>query len=233
MDLTRDGYVWIATADGGVSRFNGVHFDNLTEQHGLPCLTVMALEEDEEGRVLFGTYGAGLLAWDGAQMHTVVHTGQLPSEEVLGLRWEDDRALVVMTTAGVAWVREGRLESAIVKAGGTPVGRVYDAIRDREGRTWLASLERGVVDAQGMPMAVSGHDAGEGIRKPWGFAPDPSGCLWIGTQYTGAAARVYRTTRGRGAPTRSPCRRAPGPSSRACARSASTAKGACGWPTGA
>ena len=39
----RQGFLWIATADGGVSRFDSAHFDTFGLEDGLPNLTVMAI----------------------------------------------------------------------------------------------------------------------------------------------------------------------------------------------
>ena len=55
----RQGFLWIATADGGVSRFDSARFDTFGLKDGLPNLTVMAIAEDADGRLLFGTFGGG------------------------------------------------------------------------------------------------------------------------------------------------------------------------------
>ena len=60
----RQGFLWIATADGGVSRFDSAHFDNFGLKDGLPNLTVMTIAEDADGRLLFGTFGGGIAAYD-------------------------------------------------------------------------------------------------------------------------------------------------------------------------
>ena len=48
----RQGFLWIATADGGVSRFDSARFDTFGLKDGLPNLTVMAIAEDR-GRAAF------------------------------------------------------------------------------------------------------------------------------------------------------------------------------------
>ena len=52
-DIYQDqrGLLWIATADGGVSRFDGAHFDTFGLSDGLPHLTVMTIAEDQDGRL--------------------------------------------------------------------------------------------------------------------------------------------------------------------------------------
>ena len=82
-DLYQDrrGLLWVATADGGVSRFDSTHFDTFGRRDGLPNLTVMAIAEDADGRLLFGTFGGGIAAYDGRGFQ--VYTTEMRS--LLGL----------------------------------------------------------------------------------------------------------------------------------------------------
>ena len=76
----RQGFLWIATADGGVSRFDSARFDTFGLKDGLPNLTVMAIAEEEDGRLLFGTFGGGLPRTMGAALRcTPPSTGCLPT----------------------------------------------------------------------------------------------------------------------------------------------------------
>ena len=56
----RRGFIWVATADGGLSRFDGVHYDNLTEEDGLPHPSVMSIVETDDGNLWFRTLGGGV-----------------------------------------------------------------------------------------------------------------------------------------------------------------------------
>ena len=104
----RQGFLWVATADGGVSRFDSAHFDNFGLKDGLPNLTVMTIAEDADGRLLFGTFGGGIAAYDecGFQVYTTEHG--LPSNEIVGLQPQPDGSILVLTGLGVAWFAEGR-----------------------------------------------------------------------------------------------------------------------------
>ncbi len=62
--------LWVATADGGVSRFDGAHFDTFGLSDGFPHLTATAIAEDADGRLLFGTIGGGLAAYNGHHFRT-------------------------------------------------------------------------------------------------------------------------------------------------------------------
>ena len=190
----RRGLLWIATADGGVSRFDGAHFDTLGLSNGLPSLTVMTIAEDQDGRLLFGTLGGGLAAYDGSgfQVYTTEHG--LPSNEILSLQPQADGSVRVLTTAGVGQFVEGRCVEYMTELAGKPIGMVYDMVTDSAGTTWLATQERGVISLDGQRMNTDsgdGHDAMQ-LQWPWNFAQDAAGNLWIAFRYVGTDVVVGR-----------------------------------------
>ena len=184
----RQGFLWIATADGGVSRFDSAHFDNFSLKDGLPNLTVMAIAEDADGRLLFGTFGGGLAAYDGRgfQVYTTEHG--LPSNEIVGLQAQPDGSILVLTGVGVAWFAEGRCIRSITDVGGQPLGRVYDMATDAAGTTWLATMGQGVISLDERRISIGSQT----IQWPWKFAQDSSGNLWIAFRYTGTEALIGR-----------------------------------------
>ena len=184
----RQGFLWIATADGGVSRFDSAHFDNFGLKDGLPNLTVMAIAEDADGWLLFGTFGGGLAAYDGRGFQVYATEHGLPSNKIVGLQAQPDGSMLVLTDAGVAWFAEGRCIRSITDVGGQPLGRVYDMATDAAGTTWLATMNRGVISLDGQRMG-----GGEGVGQwPWKFAQDPSGHLWIAFGYSGSEVLIGR-----------------------------------------
>ena len=183
----REGFLWIATADGGVSRFDSARFDTFGLKDGLPNLTVMAIAEEEDGRLLFGTFGGGLAAYDGRgfQVYTTEHG--LPSNEILGLQAQQDGSILVLTSAGVAWFAESHFIKCITEVSGQPLGRVYDMATDAAGTTWLATWG-GVISLDGRRMGF-----GDRVSQwPWKFAQDLSGHLWISFHYTGSEVLIGR-----------------------------------------
>ncbi|MEW6749897.1 MAG: sigma 54-interacting transcriptional regulator [Candidatus Latescibacterota bacterium] len=187
----RRGYLWIATADGGVSRFDGAHFDNLTPAEGLPHLTVMGLAETPDGRLWFGTLGGGLAAYDGRRFEVFTTTCGLPSDDILRVRAEPDASLLVMTRNGMARFRDGRCWEVTTHVGGEPIGPVLDALTDRFGRTWMATRGRGVVSTDGRSL----DERSPQTRLPpetWRLAHDARGHIWVGTRYRGSFVQVFR-----------------------------------------
>ena len=184
----RHGLLWVGTTDGGVSRFDGAHFDTFGLSDGLPHLTVTAIDEDADGRLLFGTFGGGLTAYDGRgfQVYTTEHG--LPSNEILGLQTQADNSVWVLTTAGVGRFVEGRCVECMTELAGQPLGMVYDIAIDAAGTTWLATLEWGVISLDGRRM-ITGNDA---MQWPWNFAQDAAGNMWIAFRHVGTEVIVGR-----------------------------------------
>ena len=193
-DIYQDcqGLLWIATADGGVSRFDGEHFDTFGLEEGLPHLTVMTITEDADGRLLFGTLGGGLavLGPRGFQVYTIEHG--LPCNDVLSLQLQADGSIWVLTEEGIGWFVGDRCVERTTTIGDQPIGRVYDVATDSAGTTWLATLHRGVINLDGQCMDAD-FGATNGTRRwPWKFAQDAAGRLWIAFHYIGREAVIGR-----------------------------------------
>ena len=184
----RRGLLWIATVDGGISRFDSAHFDNFGLKDGLPNLSVMTIAEDADGRMLFGTFGDGIAVYDGRgfQVYTTEHG--LPSNEIFGLQAQPDGSIIALTGAGVAWFAEGRCIKSVTHIDGQPLGQVHDMATDTAGTTWLATWGRGVLSLDGRRMDIGDRT----IQWTWKFAQDPSGHLWIAFMYTGTEALIGR-----------------------------------------
>ena len=69
-----EGYIWIATWDNGVSRFDGDEFQSFTRQDGLVHDRVYFIFEDSENRLWFGTLN-GVCWYDGANFHHLEDEG--------------------------------------------------------------------------------------------------------------------------------------------------------------
>ncbi len=184
----RHGLLWVGTTDGGVSRFDGAHFDTFGLSDGLPHLTVTTIVEDADGRLLFGTFGGGLAAYDGRgfQVYTTEHG--LPSNDIFGLQPQADGLVRVLTSEGVGRFVEGRCVECMTELAGKPLGLVYDMATDSAGTTWLATQGRGVLSLDGQHMST-GNDA---LQWPWNFAQDAAGNLWIAFCYEGTEVVVGR-----------------------------------------
>ncbi len=68
------GYLWFATWDNGISRFDGDEFQNFTRQDGLVSDHVNFIFQDSRNRLWFGTLN-GVCWYDGANFHHLEDDG--------------------------------------------------------------------------------------------------------------------------------------------------------------
>jgi len=60
----RDGYIWFCTYSG-LTKFNGYRFETFDSTDGLPDNTVTSMIQVADGRFLIGTFGEGVVIFDG------------------------------------------------------------------------------------------------------------------------------------------------------------------------
>ena len=123
-----NGALWFG-CKGGVSRFDGVKFTNLTTRDGLPDTHVSSIVEAECGSMLFGTPN-GLWQYEPKSPGPKLHTFGWDSPEKRKLlplelsQTTNDSGRVVMKTG------EGDKVA--------PLPAISGMTKDREGRIWLA-----------------------------------------------------------------------------------------------
>ena len=187
----RRGLLWIATADGGVSRFDGETFENFRSSDGLPDFAVIAIAEDADGRLWFGTFGGGLALFDGRRFEVYTTEHGLPSNEILGLQPQADGSMRLLTGAGIGRFAGGACVDCTTHIGGQPLGRVHDLVTDSEGTTWLATRTLGVVSLDGRCLSPVFAEGGA-YNWAWKLAEDADGLLWIASRHRKKDAVVGR-----------------------------------------
>jgi ligand-binding sensor domain-containing protein len=60
----KNGNLWLATPDGGISKYDGKSFTHFSEKEGLASNFVNTILEDKSGNLWFGTY-TGISKYDG------------------------------------------------------------------------------------------------------------------------------------------------------------------------
>jgi signal transduction histidine kinase len=160
----RDGALWIATLDGGVTRLHGGQFTRYTVADGLPAHGTTAIYEDQDGVVWIGTLGGGLARLKDGRIAGFRQEHALPDK--VGSILEDDRGYLWMgSNTGVVRVAKADLHAAADGRGGriafTTYGRAegmptreckVGGWRSRDGRLWFATIKGvTVIDPNRLP----------------------------------------------------------------------------------
>jgi len=148
---TPDGALWIATGGGGVVRYRGDRFTQVSVAEGLPSNVVRALYVDPDGYLWIGTEGRGLArldprAWsDSTRNRRIVRVGTehgLYDGAIHRILADDAGRLWMNTNRGIFWVprpeltafAEGRMREVHSTA-----YTERDGLRNREGNGGVQS----------------------------------------------------------------------------------------------
>lgn len=175
---TADGYIWIGSY-GGLIRYDGTTFRNLSLEGLIPSSSVRSLFEDSAGRLWIGTNDAGVFYMEDGAIHAV----DGPKDSYLCIRCfaeGADGVIYVASSSGMGEIREGRLFPYTGQyAGGETV---YSVGVDAYGRVWGA-LNSGlcVVVKDGVVLRVySSSDFLDG-EDIYCTAADSEGSVYLGS----------------------------------------------------
>jgi two-component sensor histidine kinase len=92
------GFLWFGT-DRGVSRYNGIHFENFNTSDGLADNDILNFVEDRDGRLWMDTYNGKLCFYKNGKFHTAANTSflQLPFKRALTrhIKLEEDGSISI------------------------------------------------------------------------------------------------------------------------------------------
>lgn len=148
------GDYWYASNGGGVYRYNGKIWMNITQDHGLCSNFVLKVEEDIDGKVWFTTRD-GVCSFDGKTFtnHTAAITGAPTG------RWQYVKGgLFFGHLNGICFYDGTTFTNFTIHPGMYVPDRsslnrpyaIYSTLVDRSGNVWFGTQERGVCRYDGM-----------------------------------------------------------------------------------
>lgn len=188
----RAGALWAGTRGGGLTRYQGGRFSNLTKAEGLSNDAVQTIAEDAEGSLWIGTRGGGLNRYRDGKFSVYTTQQGLGNDTVFAVLPEADGSLWIGTDGGgLNHFKDGRF-SALTSKDGLSSDIVFCLYRDRRGVLWagtaagLNRVEKGRIQAFGLQQGLGNAS----IRS---IFEDRAGNLWVGTD--GGGLSRYRDGR--------------------------------------
>jgi ligand-binding sensor domain-containing protein len=172
--LDRKGIIWFGSNGGGVYRYDGVSFTNITTKDGLSNNEIRAIIEDNDGNIWFGT-GNGLCKYDNK---TFTHI-PLPFSDTSGAFF--DMAYPIINPNAVhSLFYDKRNNDIWIGTGGAGAYR-YDLSAKKEGGKMFTSF-----------LTKIGHKQIDSLHHNWitSITDDAAGNIWFSSMSRGGVSRL-------------------------------------------
>ena len=183
-----DGYLWVGTHGGGVSRYEGTHISSFTPSDGLPSQFVHSVLQDSTGAMWFGTNG-GLVRYDGEKLVTYTARDGLAEDRASYLVEDLEGNLWIKATVGHRVSRyDGETFDALTFGDSLAVGYVFNnPAVDRNGHVWFPASPWGAVRYDGHSFSTFTTEDGLLSNYVKSLEADRSGNMWFGTGTEGVS----------------------------------------------
>ena len=183
----KEGYIWIGTSGGGVSRYDGKSFVVYRTENGLLSNDVRSILQDSKGNFWFGHIRSGVSRFDGKTFTTFTKTEGLAGTDVRQILEDKAGNIWFATNGGVS-----KLESSKDNAGGTLTNYttneglsnndVSNVAEDKAGNLWFTTLGGGVNKFDGENFVYFTKKDGLANDTVTCIMEDKAGSLWFGTR---------------------------------------------------
>jgi ligand-binding sensor domain-containing protein len=132
-----DGYIWVGTL-GGLSKFDGIHFENFSTNDGLLNNQINSIFKDSRGNVWIGSRG-GVTVYDGSEFKNYQFKKELSQNVVLSIAEDNSNQIWFATDGGgMVYMDDSRFNYVLL-----PNGADNNYIRsidiDESDNIWLAT----------------------------------------------------------------------------------------------
>jgi PAS domain S-box-containing protein len=189
---SRDGSVWAATLNAGLSQFVNGRFQTYSTANGLPSNTITSIDEDPDGTMWFGTPN-GLVAFSRNKWSVFTSRDGLPNDNITCLLTDSTNTLWIGTVSGLALLRSGHikkpdpmpssLREEILGIAGDNIGNLWFATSNhilsvKRSRLLSTTLTESDVREYGLEDGLVGK---QGVKRFRSAFADAQGKIWFST----------------------------------------------------
>lgn len=177
----KDGYMWIGT-EGGISKFDGINFINLTTKDGLPDNYIRCMIQDKSGDIWFGTFAGGISRYDGKNFTTYDTSNGLCNNQVYTICEDKNGNIWVGTDQGASRY-DGKNFVTYSQKNGLKKEFVRIIYKDSKGNLWFGygGPGGGITRYDGKNFSNFSYNEGIPCDKVLTIFEDKSGTIWLGT----------------------------------------------------
>jgi len=196
----KDGKIWIGTMSG-VSKYNGLSFENFNKKDGLSENRVTSSCLDKEGNIWFGHWSGGISKYNSSsKTFEEIMPGKIESKKTINCILQDKKGAFWFGTEGqgILKMENGNFSQLTTNEGLT--SNVVNALmEDKEGTVWIGTTN-GITLSKGNLSPFEGNLPGNSIMS---LLQDSKENIWIGTATKGVMrintdkqTKTYNATHG-------------------------------------
>ena len=189
---SRDGSVWAATLNAGLSQFVNGRFHTYSTANGLPSNTITSIDEGPDGTMWFGTPN-GLVAFSKNKWSVFTSRDGLPNDNIICLLTDSTDTLWIGTVSGLARLQSGHIKKPdpmlssfreeILGMAGDKIGNLWFATSNhilsvKRSRLLSTTLTDSDVRQYGIEDGLVGK---QGVKRFRSVFADAQGKIWFST----------------------------------------------------
>lgn len=151
LDMIQDhnGYMWLATNGGGLSRFDGIKFSNFSTKDGLSNNRVFSVFEYDKETIWIGT-AKGLNRYYNRRLYTY-NDSLVSVRSIYSFYRHSDGNTWIGTSSGIV-LYDGKTFKPFIRNDSIGNFQVWAIRQDKLGNTWIATMLNGVFCYDGKTM---------------------------------------------------------------------------------
>ncbi|NGP88441.1 two-component regulator propeller domain-containing protein [Fodinibius halophilus] len=179
MVQTSDGFIWMATNGGGLSRFDGNSFKTYTTEDGLRNNAIQNLYEDSQGRLWVANYPGGVVTFKGDSLVNPFPDDSLTHYEVWQIKEFNNEVWFGTYGGGIFVLDDGEFRR-IRKQDGLVSNSIWDFKQFSDGVIWIAT-QHGISKFEDGSFTNYTVEDGVSGAKVYQITEDKKGNLWFAT----------------------------------------------------
>ncbi len=172
------GYLWVATNQGGIARFDGVEFEHFSKDHGLISNRTFCITRNPGGQLLIGTNN-GLSIFHDTSFVNYEHKDGIQDNVILSFFNDNHGNTWIGSRYGITLFDGTRFTKPFQQTE-LPLHEVKSIIKDRKGQLWAGTIN-GLFQFES--QRIRNFTVSNGLRNNTinALTLGNDGRIWIGT----------------------------------------------------
>lgn len=192
----KEGNIWVGTMSG-VSKYNGLGFENFNKKDGISENRVVSSFLDKDGNIWFGHWSGGITKYDATKKQfQEILPGNIEIKKNILCIFQDKNGTIWFGTDGHGLLKMENGQFTQIKEAGNSVTTLAET---KDGTLWIGSSIGLFTNKSGKISPYNGELPSQSVRS---LLVDSKGNIWVGTTDKGVAkispngTKIYNLSHG-------------------------------------